>query len=85
MVRVTFTDGKEPVDYQDADSFGFSEVGDLILVKIHETQVPGPQGMQLQTVGKNLLAIASGRWSQVEAHENKVQTPGQVIIPGMRQ
>lgn len=66
--------------YHDADSFGLSNTGDLVLVKF-KSLPPQPGVNQQQTVGQNIRSIASGKWEEVWIEENKVEGIN-VMAPG---
>lgn len=87
MVIVTFNvdennkDAEDEINFPEADNFGISTTGDLILVKIQQTtQQPG---MPPQTTGSNLYAFAAGTWNAAKVEPSAIKMPpGVVMTPG---
>lgn len=85
MVIVTFVvddkDAEDEINFPEADNFGISPTGDLILVKIQQTtQQPG---MPPQTTGSNLYAFAAGTWNAAKVEPSAIKMPpGVVMTPG---
>lgn len=70
-------------EHQNADSFGVTNNGDLMLVKL----VEAPPGHQGGMVGKNIYTYARGKWAEAEVVESKLAKPaigGIVTGPGPR-
>jgi len=85
MVTVTFNvddkDSEDEVNFPEADNFGISNTGDLILVKLQS--IPGPAGQPQQVRGNNTYAFAAGTWSSARVEPGIIQTPpGVIMTPG---
>lgn len=86
MVIVTFVvddkDAEDEINFPEADNFGISTTGDLILVKIQQTTQQQP-GMPPQTTGSNLYAFAAGTWNAAKVEPSAIKMPpGVVMTPG---
>lgn len=70
--------------FHEADSFGISPTGDLILVKF--TQEPLPPNMPPGAkTGQNIRAFSAGAWLEVLVEESKIQTGKIIPVPTTKQ
>ena len=80
MVKVIIPNG-DTEDHRDAQSFGVTQGGDLILVALMDAPVgPGvPPGAK---VGNNLIAYAKGEWKKVIIEKSQIQEVTAIVEGG---
>ena len=66
--------------FHEADSFGLSQTGDLILVKFTQEALPPnmPPGAKS---GQNIRAFAAGTWLEVLVETSKIETSKIIAVP----
>ena len=77
-------EGSDPRQaFHEADSFGLSQTGDLILVKFTQEALPPnmPPGAKS---GTNIRAFACGTWLEVRVEESKIETGKIIPVPSLK-